>query len=109
MLEMSFLFKDKKNNDGVEKIYFGEIIKKDKWIRREVTFRILNTAIIYNEEEEYYYTVASCANENNVIETISIEGFDIQENVIELKGAYIDYEEYEEDSEVNATGTIYYL
>ena len=51
----------------------------------------------------------TCVNENNVIETISIEEFEINENIIELKGAYIDYEEYKEDSEVNCTGTIYYL
>ena len=103
---MSFLFKDKENNDGVEKIKFGKIINKNRKIIREATFKILDTAIIYNEEEDYYDTLATCINENNVIETISIEGFDIHENVIELRGAYIDYEE---DSEVNFTGTIYYL
>ncbi|MBU3144346.1 hypothetical protein [Clostridium sp. CF012] len=106
---MSFLFKEQKNNAGVEKIEFEKIINVDRLIRKEATFRILNTAIIFNEEEEYYYTLATCVNEKNVIETISIEGFDIQERVIELKGAYIDYAEYEEDSEVNYTGRIYYL
>jgi len=106
---MSFLFKEQKNNNGVEKIEFENIIDVDRLIRKEATFRILNTAIIYNEEEEYYYTLASCVNENNVIETISIEGFEIHKNVIELRGAYIDYEEYEEGSEVKYTGTIYYL
>lgn len=106
---MSFLFKDNKNNNRVEKIEFREIIDVHKLIKRQATFRILNTSIIFNGEEEYYYTLATCVNENNVIETISIEGFDIHENVIELVGAYIDYEEYEEDSEVNYTGTIYHL
>ena len=106
---MSFMYKEKNNNDVVEKIEFGEIINVDRLINREATFRILNTAIIYNGEEEYYYTLATCINENNVIETISIEGFEIHENVIELRGAYIDYAEYEVDSEVNYTGTIYYL
>ena len=53
--------------------------------------------------------MASCINENKEIETISIEGFGIHENVIEFKGAYIDYEEYEQNSEINYTGTIYYI
>lgn len=95
-------FKDKKNS----------IIPKkypNKTIVRRATFRILSTTTIYNIEEDYYDTLATCANENNVIETISIEEFEIHENVVELKGAYIDYEEYKEDSEVNCTGTIYYL
>jgi len=106
---MSFLFKDRNNNDGVGKIEFAGIINVDRLIRREATFRILNTTIIYNGEEEYYYTLATCINENNLIETISIEGFEIHANVVELKGAYIDYVEYEEASDVNYTGTIYYL
>lgn len=106
---MSFLFKDKNKNNGVEKIGFGEVLQEEKLIRRQITYRILNTAIVYNAEEEYYDTLATCVNENNAIETISIEGFEIHENVIELKGAYLDYEEYEEDSEVKYTGTIYYL
>ena len=60
---------------------------------------------LYNDEEDYY-TLATCANENNIIETISIEGFEIHENVVELKGAYIDYEQ---DSDINSTGIIYYI
>jgi len=96
-------FKDKKNIDKISSKY------PNKAIIRRATFRILSTAIIYNVEEDYYDTLATCANENNVIETISIEEFEIHENVIELKGSYIDYEEYKEDSEVNCTGTIYYL
>ncbi|MCB2292757.1 hypothetical protein LGK95_04300 [Clostridium algoriphilum] len=103
---MSFLFNEKENKDGLEKVKFGKKLKKDRVIKREATFRILNTAIIYNDEEDYYDTLATCVNEHNVIETISIEGFDIHENVTELKGAYIDYEE---DTEVNFNGTIYYL
>ena len=106
---MSFLFKEQRKNNGLEKIEFEKIIDVIRLIRKEATFRILNTAIIYNEEEEYYYTLATCVNENNVIETISIEGFDIHENVIELRGAYIDYAEYEENSKVNYTGRIYSL
>jgi|GEM_PF-1566645 len=106
---MSFIFKDKENNNGGEKIKFVEILNKNRKIIRKASFRILNTAIIYNEEEDFYYTLATCVNEGNVIETISIEGFGILENVIDFKGAYIDYEEYEEESEINYTGTIYYL
>ena len=106
---MSFLFNKKRTNDGVERVRVGKISKKHRKIIREATFRILNTVIIYNAGEDYYETLATCVNENNAIETISIEDFDIHENVIDLKGAYIDYEEYEEDSEVNLTGTIYYL
>jgi hypothetical protein len=106
---MSFLFNKGKNNDGVERVEFQELLNESRILIREATFRILNTAIIYNAEEDYYYTLATCVNENNVIETISIESFDIHENVTELKGAYIDYEEHEEDLEVISTGTIYYL
>ena len=103
---MSFLFNDKEDKDGVEKIKFGKKLNKNRVITRAVTLKILNTAIIYNDEEDYYDTLATCANENNIIETISIEGFEIHENVVELKGAYIDYEQ---DSDINSTGTIYYL
>ncbi|MBZ9686778.1 hypothetical protein G9F72_010620 [Clostridium estertheticum] len=107
---MSFLFKNKNNNNnGVEKIGFEEVSNDDKLVRRATRFRILNTIIIYNSEDDFYETLATCVNEYNAIETISIEAFDISENVIELKGAYIDYQEYEEDSEVNCTGRIYYI
>lgn len=98
---MSFLFNKEKNNE--------EVLNVDRIITREATLRILNTAIIYNEEENYYYTLATCVNENNVIETISIEEFDIHEKVIELRGAYIYYVEYEEEGEINSTGRIYFL
>ena len=103
---MSFLFNDKENKEDVEKVEFGKKLNKDRLIKREATFRVVNTALVYNNEEDYYDTLATCVNENNVIETISIEGFEIHENVIELKGAYIDYEE---DIEGSSTGTIYYL
>ncbi|MBX4262654.1 hypothetical protein KTC96_05495 [Clostridium estertheticum] len=102
---MSFLFNDKEKN-GIEEIKFGKKLNKNRVITRAVTLKILDTAIIYNDEEDYYDTLATCSNENNIIETISIEGFEIHENVIELKGAYIDYEQ---DSDINSTGTIYYL
>lgn len=100
---MDLFFKDKKNTSKLPKKY------PNKAIVRSATFRILYTAIIYNVEEDYYNTLATCTNENNIIETISIEEFEIHENVIELRGAYIDYEEYKDGSEINCTGTIYYL
>lgn len=106
---MNFLFNKRGTNDGVEKVGFGKNSNKHRKIIREATFRILNTVIIYNAGEDYYETLTTCVNENNAIETISIEEFDVHENVINLIGAYIDYEEYEEDSEINFTGTIYYL
>jgi len=100
---VNLFFKDKKSSSKTPTKY------SNKAIVRSATFKILSTAIIYNKEEDYYDTLATCANENNVIETISIEEFEIHENVIELKGAYIDYEEYKDGSQVNCTGTIYYL
>jgi len=106
---MSFINNYKENNNGAKKNRFVEILNENRKITRQERFRILNTAIIDNEEEDFYYTLATCVNENNVIETISIEGFGILENVIDFKGAYIDYQEYEEESEINYTGIIYYL
>ncbi|MBU3072649.1 hypothetical protein [Clostridium estertheticum] len=102
------LFEDIGNN-VVEDIEFVEITDEDRNIIRKARFIILDTAIIYNEEEDFYYTLATCINENKEIETISIESFGIQENVLEFKGAYIDYEEYEQNSKINYTGRIYYL
>jgi hypothetical protein len=106
---MSFLFNKARGNEVVKGTEYGEVINVHRIITREATFRILSTAIIYNAEENYYYTLATCVNENKSIETISIEEFEIRENVTELKGAYIDYAEYEEDEEINSTGIIYYL
>ncbi|APC39870.1 hypothetical protein [Clostridium estertheticum] len=102
------LFEDIGNN-VVEDIEFVEITDEDRNIIRKARFIILDTAIIYNEEEDFYYTLATCINENKEIETISIESFGIQENVLEFKGAYIDYEEYEQNSKINYTGRIYCL
>ncbi|MBW9152241.1 hypothetical protein [Clostridium estertheticum] len=102
------LFEDIGNN-VVEDIEFVEITDEDRNIIRKARFIILDTAIIYNEEEDFYYTLATCINENKEIETISIESFGIQGNVLEFKGAYIDYEEYEQNSKINYTGRIYCL
>ncbi len=105
---MRINYKEKENDDGEGGgIKIVEILNENRDIIRQGRFRILNTSIIYNVEEDFYYTLATCVNENNDIETISIEGFGIQENIVDLKGAYIDYEEYKEDSEINYTGTIY--
>jgi len=104
---MSLIYKEKGNDNGENKIKFVEILNENRIILRKANFRILDTSIIYNEEEDFYYTLASCVNEKNEIETISIEGFVINENVIDFKGAFIDYEEYEINSQINYTGTIY--
>lgn len=100
---MGFRYKEKGN--VVENVKFVEVLNKN--FIRQVKFRILKTAIIYNEQEDFYYTLATCINENKEIETISIEGFSIDENIVDLKGAYIDYEEYEENSEIDYNGKIY--
>ena len=98
------LFKGK--DDVIEDIEFVEVLNETRNVIRRARFRLLSTSIIYNEEEHFYYTVATCINENNKVETIGIEGFGIQENVMDFKGTYIDYEEYEENSEMNYIGTI---
>jgi hypothetical protein len=51
---MSFLFKGGNNNQAVEKIKFEEVIDVNILKKREAIFRIINTSIIYNGEEEYY-------------------------------------------------------
>ena len=104
---MERFYKEKENNDGDGGELIVEILNGDRDIIRQGRFSILDTSIIYNVEEDFYYTLATCVNENNDIETISIEGFAIQENIIEFKGTYIDYEEYKENTEINYTGTIY--
>ncbi|MBU3114080.1 hypothetical protein [Clostridium lacusfryxellense] len=107
---MASFYKEKENNDGDGGgINFVEILNENRDIIRQGRFIILNTSIIYNVEEDFYYTLATCVNDNNEIETISIEGFGIQENILDFKGAYIDYEEYKIDSQINYTGTIYNL
>jgi hypothetical protein len=106
---MSFLFNKEKRNRGVEKVGFQEDFNEDRTIIRKITLRILNTAIIYNVGEDYYETLATCVNEHNEIETISIEAFKVDEKVTEFKGAYIDYAEIEGDSDVECIGRIYNL
>jgi len=100
---------EKENDNGEEKIKFVEILNENRTILRKVIFRILDTTIIYNEEEDFYYTLATCVNESNEIETISIEEFGIHENVVDFKGSFIDYEEYEQNSEIKYNGIIYCL
>jgi nanoRNase/pAp phosphatase (c-di-AMP/oligoRNAs hydrolase) len=106
---MSFLFNKEKSNDGVEKVGFGEVFNEERTVIRKITFRILNTSIIYNTEEDDYETLATCINEHNEIETISIEAFKVDEKVTEFRGAYIDYTEIEGDFDVECTGRIYNL
>ena len=47
------LFNDKRNNNVVEDIEFVEIADVDRNVIRQARFRILNTLIIYNEEEDF--------------------------------------------------------
>lgn len=74
---------------------------------RSGKFKILSVQAVYNTDEEEYYTAATCINEQNKIESISIEDFEISMDVTDLAGAYIDYEEYEEDGEIFYKGKIY--
>lgn len=51
--------------------------------------------------------MATCINEKNKIETISIDGFEILSEVKDLAGANIDYQEFFEDGEQYYSGKIY--
>ncbi|MGH4050147.1 MAG: hypothetical protein ACREVX_02155 [Clostridium sp.] len=106
---MNLMCEEKEKENGEGKISFVEILNENKNIIRKAIFRILDTTIIYNEEEDFYYTLATCVNENHEIETISIEEFGIYESVVDFKGAFIDYEEYEQNSETKYNGVIYCL
>lgn len=76
-------------------------------ITRKGTFRILNTSVVYDSDDEVFNTVATCINEKNKIETISIDGFEILSEVKNLDGANIDYQEFFEDGEQYYSGKIY--
>lgn len=80
---------------------------EDEEVTRKGTFRILNTSIVYDSDDEVFNTVATCINEKNKIETISIDGFEILSEVKDLAGANIDYQEFFEDGEQYYSGKIY--
>jgi hypothetical protein len=102
------LFGRNDDSDGVEIGRFEE--QEDSGERvavRKGIFKILNTQIVYDNDESTYYTVAACVNEKNQLETITLEGFSIDENVTNLIGASIEYEEYLEDEEEFIQGKIF--
>ena len=95
-------------NDEDEGVEIGTFENDDEQVsNRKCTLRIINTQIIYDNDECIFYTLATCVNEINEIETVSLEGFIIDENVSNLEGSYIDYEEYEEYGEDYTKGRIY--
>lgn len=100
-----------KTKDKTEDVYQGDItLNKDDGSReltRQATLKILNTQIIYDPEYNIYDTVATCINENNQIETLSINGLDIDTCITSLIGNYIDYQVYEENGEAIYMGNIH--
>lgn len=76
-------------------------------ITRKAKLKILKAEIVYNDEDDVYETMATCINEDNKIETISIEDFTIDSVITNFVGTYIDYEEYTKDGEESFTGRIY--
>jgi hypothetical protein len=104
------LFGRDDENDGVEIGKFeqcGEEDEEEKVIIRKGKFKILNTQIIYDNDECSFYTLATCVNEKRELETISLEGFSIDENVTDLAGSLIQYEEYLDDEEEYVSGKIF--
>ena len=103
------LFGRTDDNDGVQIGKLEQYEKEDedeKIIIRRGKFKILNTQIVYDNDECTFYTLATCINEKKELETISLEGFSIDENVTDLNGSYIDYEEYIEDEEEYISGKV---
>jgi hypothetical protein len=104
------LFGRNDENDGVEIGKFEECEKEDeeeKIVIRKGKFKILNAQIIYDNDECTFYTLATCVNEKRELETISLEGFSIDENVADLAGSLIDYEKYLYDEEEYISGKIF--
>lgn len=90
------LFGKNEEFDGVEKGEFHEGFDQDETIVRRALMRIIATQIVYNEDDGVCYTMATCINEHNRIETINIEGFKIDANVSNMIGAQVEYETYDE-------------
>ena len=105
------LFGKNDDSDGVQigrlEQYEQEDEEQGKIIIRQGKFKILNTQIVYDNDECTFYTLATCINEKKELETISLEGFNIDENVTDLLSSYIDYEEYIEDEEEYISGKIF--
>lgn len=90
------LFGSNQDQDGLENDQSDNCYDEENPILRSGIFKILSTQIAYDPEEEHFYTLATCINEIDEIETIYIDGFKIDKNVSNLAGAYIDYEEFED-------------
>lgn len=109
------MFNSKSRNEDEEALKIGEQNEnKEEYsdnesdeITRKGTFTILNTSAVYDSDDEVFNTVATCINEQNKIETISIDGFEILSEVKNLSGAKIDYQEFFEDGEQYYSGKIY--
>lgn len=90
------LFGKNEEYDGVEKGEFHEESAQGEPIARKSIMRIIAIQIVYNEDDGVCYTMATCINEHNRIETINIEGFNIDSNVSNIVGAQVEYETDEE-------------
>ncbi|OPJ64676.1 hypothetical protein [Clostridium oryzae] len=88
------------NEDEQGSISTGSIIKEE-------TYKILQSQIVYDSEQDSYITLATCTTEEDKVETVNIDGFSIDRTVLELKGAYIDVKVTEEDGEEYYSGRIY--
>ncbi|GIM27929.1 hypothetical protein CPJCM30710_05950 [Clostridium polyendosporum] len=92
------------NNYEMEQI---ELLDGGEKLLKKANFRILKIVASYDSEEDQYITLATCINQNNEIETISIEGFKIENSVTSLQGAYIEIDVYQDDNEEYYEGRIY--
>lgn len=76
-------------------------------VEREETYKILQSQIVYDSQQDSYITLVTCTTEEDKVETVNIDGFSIDRTVSELKGAYIDIKVTEEDGEEYYSGRIY--
>ncbi|WP_027626500.1 hypothetical protein [Clostridium lundense] len=90
------LFGKDEEFDGVEKGEFHDELDQGENIARRALMRIIDIQIVYNTDDGVCYTMATCINEHNRIETINIEGFKIDSNVSNMVGAQVEYETYDE-------------
>lgn len=128
------LFGKNKEYDGVEKGEFHEEFQQDDYseeceeneeeyeeyqetyeeyqerqpiVVRKALMRIIDTQIVYNKRHGVCYTMATCINEHNRIETINIEDCIIDSNVTNMIGAQIEYKGYTEYEPLNENSRIF--
>lgn len=101
------LFGNSDDSDDFDKYSYEEKQTDDRFMLRTTTLKIISTQIIYDSDDGVYYTIATCINESNEIETINIEGFKIEGMLSSLVGCNLDYEEFESDGEESTSGRIY--